>query len=139
MECVNDEVSFLMRSEPLTADSETLRILRENSYDPYGYSEQAAAAYPELSQELLAQALATVTDLAPAKDSLAGARVWVLTFGDYADFEEYMFVTEDPLFVVQDRKVVPNTSAKDIHGTAVDFASMPAAETPAFDVPVFNH
>ena len=139
IECRNDEVSFLLRSEPLTADAETLRILRENSYDPFGYSEQAAAAYPELSQELLAQALATVTDLAPAKDAMEGARVWVLTFGDYSDFEEYMFVTEDPLFIVQGRKVVPNPSAKDIHGSPIDFASMPDAVTPDFDIPVFNH
>ena len=57
---------------------------------------------------------------------------------DYSDYEEYVIVTEEPLFLLQDKKIVPNTSVKDINGNPVDFASMPSAETPEFDVPVFK-
>ena len=62
----------------------------------------------------------------------------MLTFGDYSDLEEYVVVAEDPVFVLKDKKIVPNTDAKDINGNPIDFASMPSAETPEFDTPVFK-
>ena len=93
--------------------------------------------YPDAAPSMLR--LATMTDLPPAGGPLPeNARMWILSFGDYSDYEEYVVVTAEPLFLLQEKKIAPNTSVKDINGSPVDFASMPSAETPEFDVPVFK-
>ena len=72
-------------------------------------------------------------DTKKAKD----ARIWVLSFGDFFDYQEYVFITKDPLFILKDKKAVPNSKAKDMNGDPIDFSAMPAVETPAFEAPRF--
>ena len=48
-----------------------------------------------------------------------------------------MFITKDPLFILKDKKAVPNSKAKDMNGDPIDFSAMPAVETPAFEAPRF--
>ena len=83
----------------------------------------------------------TQTDLYPVNDALAEqlekARIWVVSFGDYVDFKEYVYISVDPLFLVKDGKAVPNKQAKDINGSAIDFGAMPELKLPAFDAPEF--
>jgi len=131
-----DGEAFMVRSLPLGANAEDIEVLLNNSFDPADATVTIVEEYPSAAASLLR--MATMTDLPPADGSLDNARVWVLTFGDYSEFEEYVFVAEDPLFLLQDKKIVPNTGAKDINGNAIDFASMPSAETPEFDTPVFK-
>ncbi|MBR5962068.1 MAG: hypothetical protein IKZ98_13880 [Clostridia bacterium] len=132
-----DDEAFMVRSLPLNADAGEFEVLLNNCFDPTDATTTIVSDYPPAAAAILR--MATMTDLPPVGDGASGnARVWVLTFGDYSEFEEYVFVAEDPLFLLQDRKVVPNTDAKDINGSPVDFASMPSAETPEFDVPVFK-
>ncbi len=132
-----DDEAFTVRSLPLSADSSEFDVLLNNSFDPWDASMTILDDYPEAAASVLH--MATMTDLAPAgSDIMDNARIWVLSFGDYSDYEEYVIVAEDPLFLLQDKKIVPNPAAKDINGNAIDFASMPSAETPEFDVPAFK-
>lgn len=132
-----DGDAFIVRSLPLSADANEIEVLLNNSYDPIDATAIVLSDYPQAAGVYLH--LATMTDLPAANDgSLENTRIWVLTFGNYSEFEEYVVVSEDPLFLLQDKKIVPNTSAKDINGNPVDFASMPSAETPEFDAPVFQ-
>ena len=132
-----DGEAFNARSLPLSADGSEFDVLLNNSFDPWDASWTIIDEYPAAAASVLH--MATMTDLYPESSSLRDtARIWVLSFGDYSDYEEYVIVTEEPLFLLQDKKVVPNTSMKDINGNPVDFASMPSAESPEFDVPVFK-
>ena len=133
----SDDAAFMVRSLPLSADAADMEVLINNCYDPADATETIITDYSSAAASILP--MATMTDLPPVSDGLAGsARVWVLTFGNYSDFEEYIVVAEDPVFVLKDKKIVPNTDAKDINGNPIDFASMPSAETPEFDAPVFK-
>ena len=133
----SDGESFMVRSLPLSADDSDIEVLINNCYDPAEATATIISDYTSAAAAILP--MATMTDLPPVSEgSLDNARIWVLTFGDYSDFEEYVVVAEDPIFVLKDKKIVPNTDAKDINGNPIDFASMPSAETPEFDTPVFK-
>ena len=132
-----DGEAFKARSLPMTASAEEFEVLINNSFDPGEATMTVISDYPDAAPSMLR--LATMTDLPPAGGPLPeSARMWILSFGDYSDYEEYVVVTAEPLFLLQEKKIAPNTSVKDINGSPVDFASMPSAETPEFDVPVFK-
>ena len=132
-----DGEAFKARSLPMTASAEEFEVLINNSFDPGEATMTVISDYPDAAPSMLR--LATMTDLPPAGGPLPeNARMWILSFGDYSDYEEYVVVTAEPLFLLQEKKIAPNTSVKDINGSPVDFASMPSAETPEFDVPVFK-
>ncbi len=132
-----DGEAFKARSLPMTASAEEFEVLINNSFDPGEATMTVISDYPAAASSMLR--LATMTDLPPAGGPLPeSARMWILSFGDYSDYEEYVVVTAEPLFLLQEKKIAPNTSVKDINGNPVDFASMPSAETPEFDVPGFK-
>ncbi len=132
-----DGEAFTARSLPLSAADGDFDVLMNNSFDPWDAASTILDEYPVAAASVLH--MATMTDLFPDSSRIRdNARIWILSFGDYSDYEEYVIVTEEPLFLLQDKKIVPNTSVKDINGNPVDFASMPSAETPEFDVPVFK-
>ncbi len=139
LECRTDDTTVVLRSAALDADDRTKLILRENCYDPVGFDEAVMAKYRGISKA--AMSYATMTDLPPMEEADAkkvkDARIWVLTFGDFFDYEEYVFITKDPLFILKDKKAVPNSKAKDLNGDPIDFSAMPAVETPAFEAPRF--
>ena len=139
LECRTDDTTVVLRSAALDADDRTKLILRENCYDPVGFDEAVMGKYRGVSKA--AMSYATMTDLPPLEEEDAkkakDARIWVLSFGDFFDYQEYVFITKDPLFILKDKKAVPNSKAKDMNGDPIDFSAMPAVETPAFEAPRF--
>ena len=139
MECRTDDTAFILRSAALDAGDRAKMILRENCYDPISFDERIILNYKDISREALS--FNTITDIPDAlEDALKkaqGARIWVLTFGDFFDYEEYVYIAKDPLFIIKDKKAVPNSKAKDLNGDPIDFSAMPAVETPAFEAPRF--
>ncbi|MBR0086802.1 MAG: hypothetical protein IJL98_03570 [Lachnospiraceae bacterium] len=139
LECRTDDTAFTLRSEALDADDRAKLILRENCYDPISYDEVITEKYRSISKA--AMSYATMTDLPPVEEAdtkkAKGARIWVLSFGDFFDYEEYVFIAKDPLFILKDKKAVPNSKAKDLNGEPIDFSAMPEVETPVFEAPRF--
>lgn len=135
---MDDKTNMTVRSIPADAETAELGQFTENSFDPGEFGRQVALNYPEMVASLVG--ISTATDLPPetgAPDITENTRVWEISFGDFFESEIYVFITDDPLFVTEDGRIVPNKEAKDMHGQAMSFSGMPNAETTAFEAPVF--
>ena len=160
--CNTKGSSFNVESLPLTAEWQQFANLRDNSYSPTDFDAAFRASYPNLAafiygavpdlflpataSDLPATATdlpATATDLktdpeeepVPEGETTENTRVWLISYGDYFEPTIYIFASDDPLFVIQDGKAVPNPDAKDINGTPVSYKEMGATATPVFDAP----
>ena len=99
-----------------------------------------AAPLPATRTDL---ASGTRTDLAasetpvPAGDGTATerSRIWLAAYGDYFESTIYTFVSDDPLFILQDGRAVPNPDALDVYGLPAAWAELETSATPAFGVP----
>lgn len=157
LQCRTKKTDFTVDSLPLDADAQAILNLRDNSYNPGVFEGCLRAAYPRLTETLYsAQAVpgqpstatdlpSTATDLPVSEDVPAeeipegepteNTRLWLVAFGDYFESTVYGFASDDPLFILEDGKAVPNPAAKDINGTPVEYNEMNKAQTPAFEVP----
>ena len=153
--CKTKKSSFNAESLPLTAGSQQFANLRDNSYSPAVFETAFRAAYPNLAASVYGAAPApalpatasdlpaTATDLkkepeaepVPESEPTENTRVWLISYGDYFESTIYAFASDDPLFIIQDGKAVPNPDAKDINGTPVSYKEMDTTGTPAFDAP----
>ena len=137
--CRMKGVNFTVRSLPVNADRLDMENLRDNSYDPVGFSESITSSYPALAAQLF-DLFATATDL-PAVEGEGAAtdstRLWEVSFGDFFDSEIFVFASDDPLLVVSEGKITLNAEAKDINGNPVSVGGN-AVETPVFDIPAFE-
>ena len=157
LQCRTKKTDFTVDSLPLDADAQAILNLRDNSYNPGVFEGCLRAAYPRLTETLYsARAVpgqpstatdlpSTATDLPVSEDVPAeeipegepteNTRLWLVAFGDYFESTVYGFASDDPLFILEDGKAVPNPAAKDINGTPVEYNEMNKAQTPAFEVP----
>lgn len=132
--------TFTVTSLPLSADSKDLENMRGNCYDPGAFETQLRIKYPKTAERLFG--LSTMTDLPTVEGeehaATENSRIWAVVCGDYFSARVYVFISDDPLFLLQDGKVTANTEARDILGNPVDFSVLPAMNTPAFEAPVFE-
>ena len=157
--CRNDRTDFSAESLPVDADVDKLLSLRDNSYDGAAFEAELRAAYPTLTEILYgfsefpalayADLPSTATDLpstatdlpepeaeaVPEGEATEDTRIWLISYGDYFESTIYAFASDDPLFILEDGKAVPNPDAKDINGTPVAWAEMNTSVTPAFEAP----
>lgn len=153
--CKMKKNSFNAESLPLTAGRQEFMNLRDNSYSPAVFEAALRASYPNLAASIYGAAPASVlpatasdlpataTDLkeepeaepVPEGEPTENTRVWLISYGDYFESTIYAFASDDPLFIIQDGKAVPNPDAKDINGTPISYKEMDTTGTPAFDAP----
>ena len=159
--CYTENAVFSVESLPVTAEPQQLQALRDNSYDPGEFEAAFRAAYPRLAGEIYGTAAqpvlpatmtdlpATMTDLpatatdlkkepVPEGETTENTRIWLISYGDYFEYSIYVFASDDPLFIIQDGKAVPNPDAKDINGTPISYKEMKTTATPVFEAPVIE-
>lgn len=139
LECRDGKTAFIAQSQKPDDDMNAVDGIRTGCYDPDAFDTELMKNYPAMREKAFGPS--TATDLAPSTmTDLAAAipenaRVWALSFGDYLDAQVYAFVTESPVFVLQDGKASLNPDALDINGTPIAVSKKLATQTPAFEIP----
>ncbi len=135
---MDKKTNLTVRSIPADADTVDLGVFMDNSFNPGEFGRQVALNYPEMTASIVG--ISTATDLPPEADAgevTENTRVWEVAYGDYFENDIYVFITDDPLFVTENGRIVPNREAKDMYGKPISFSGMPSAETAVFEAPAF--
>lgn len=124
-------VGFLARSQEPGGDMNAVGGVRTDCYNVASFDTQLRKNYPQV-----ASLVSTDADLPAAPGPVPeNARIWVLNVGDYLDSTVFVFVTEDPFFVLDKDRAVVNKAAKDINGNALKLDKRSTVSSPVFELP----